>query len=162
MPEYTDDNILMNGPLVKMTVGNWINGQDGILNSLSYTIPQESPWEVNITSIPSGNMVLPHIVEVQMTFTPIGSQTNGVNSISRKSFYVSNIAQAADNESDTPKYITGDILGAVTSSVGPPELTPAAALPSTPLLSTLPSTPPLIGSQADFGAYALENNIRMN
>jgi hypothetical protein len=131
MPDY--DNNLMRGPLVKMTVGNWVNGQDGILNSLSYTVPQESPWEVNITDS-LNQMVLPHIVEVQMTFTPIGSQTNGVNRPSQKYFTISNIAQAADGESDTPKYISGSILGAAISSVGPPEPTSAVgnAIPTKP------------------------------
>lgn len=142
MPEYTDDNILMNGPLVKMTVGNWINGQDGILNSLSYTVPQESPWEVNITTSGNegdiGSMVLPHIVEVQMTFTPIGSQTNGLNALSRKpnvTLYNSHIAQAADAALDTPRYITGSILGGVLSRFGPIDNT-------TIIGSSLPSTPP--------------------
>ena len=47
MPDYNNFQ-LMRGPLVKMTVGNYIYGQDGILNSLSYTIPNDSPWEINI------------------------------------------------------------------------------------------------------------------
>lgn len=126
MPDY--DNNLMRGPLVKMTVGNWVNGQDGILNSLSYTVPQESPWEVNITDS-LDQMVLPHIVEVQMTFTPIGSQTNGVNRPSQKYFTISNIAQAADDEANTPKYITGSISNATTEPV---ESSPASTLPSDP------------------------------
>lgn len=131
MPDY--EGVLMRGPLVKMTVGNWINGQDGILNSLSYTIPQESPWEVNITSIPDNNMVLPHIVEVQMTFTPIGSQTDGVNRLSQKYFTISNIAQAVSDANDVPRYITGSIPSATLKELPSPPPPPSAALPSTPL-----------------------------
>ena len=89
MPDY--NNTLMRGPLVKMTVGNWIDGQTGILNSLSYSIPQDSPWEIALTS--DNNLILPHVVEVSMTFTPIGSQTKGVNKIASKSQTTSNIAQ---------------------------------------------------------------------
>jgi len=109
MPDY--NNNLMRGPLVRMTVGNWIDGQDGIINSLSYNIPQDSPWEIAINEpINSENiLILPHIVEVQMTFTPIGSQTRGVNLISEKSNTTSHIAQNA-NESSTNQYITGSIL----------------------------------------------------
>jgi hypothetical protein len=89
MPDY--NGTLMRGPLVKMTVGNWIDGQAGILNSLSYSIPQDSPWEIALTS--DKNLILPHVVEVSMTFTPIGSQTKGVNKIASKSQTTSNIAQ---------------------------------------------------------------------
>jgi hypothetical protein len=95
MPDYKD-GLLMRGPLVKMTVGNWIDGQDGILNSVSYTIPQDSPWEIALNEpLPGGSkeLILPHIVEVSMTFTPIGSQTKGKNLISQKSKTTSHIAQ---------------------------------------------------------------------
>ena len=95
MPDYKD-GFLMRGPLVKMTVGNWIDGQDGILNNVSYTIPQDSPWEIALNEpLANGSkeLILPHIVEVSMTFTPIGSQTQGKNLISQKSQTTSHIAQ---------------------------------------------------------------------
>jgi hypothetical protein len=95
MPDYKD-GFLMRGPLVKMTVGNWIDGQDGILNNVSYTIPQDSPWEIALNeplADGSKELILPHIVEVSMTFTPIGSQTQGKNLISQKSQTTSHIAQ---------------------------------------------------------------------
>ncbi len=110
MPDYTE-SLLMKGPLVRMTVGNWIDGQDGILNSLNYTVPQDSPWEIAINEPATGEniLILPHIIEVNMTFTPIGSQTKGVNLISKKSYDTSHIAQNA-NEASTNQYITGSIL----------------------------------------------------
>jgi hypothetical protein len=99
MPDYSGTG-LMRGPFVKMTVGNWFNNQDGILNSLSYTIPNDSPWEIAIDEPEQGSakrlLVLPHIVEVSLTFTPIGSQAKGVNKISSKSSTISHIAQNND------------------------------------------------------------------
>ena len=92
MPDYKD-NLLMRGPLVKMTVGNWIDGQDGILNNVSYTIPQDSPWEI---SLGDQQLILPHVVEVSLGFTPIGSQTKGVNLLPSKSQVISHIAQNAN------------------------------------------------------------------
>jgi hypothetical protein len=89
MPDY--NGTLMRGPLVKMTIGNWLDGQAGILNSLSYNVPQDSPWEIALTS--DKNLILPHVVEVSMTFTPIGSQTKDKNKISEKSKTTSHIAQ---------------------------------------------------------------------
>jgi hypothetical protein len=120
MPIYTGN--LMRGPFIKMTVGNWIDGQDGILNNISYTVPQESPWEIGLdNNIYSGSLILPHIVEVQMTFTPIGSQTNGQNQISQRLATVSHIAQNIGNR----QYIGSSIPAVSTSNpTPPPTITP--------------------------------------
>jgi hypothetical protein len=92
MPDY--NGVLMRGPMVKMTVGNWIDGQDGILTSVGYTIPNDSPWEVALNGVNSDKLlVLPHVVEVSLGFTPIGSQTKGINKISEKRLNTSHIAQ---------------------------------------------------------------------
>jgi hypothetical protein len=70
---------------------------------LSYSVPQDSPWEIGLGD---KYLILPHVLEVSMTFTPIGSQTQAVNKISSKSQNTSNIAQnyngAAKGE---PNYI---------------------------------------------------------
>ena len=101
MPDY--NNNLMRGPLVKMTVGNWIDGQPGILNNISYTIPQDSPWEIGLGD---KYLILPHVLEVSMTFTPIGSQTQKVNKVSSKSQNTSNIAQNYNGANNRePNYI---------------------------------------------------------
>jgi hypothetical protein len=101
MPDYY--NNLMRGPLVKMTVGNWIDGQPGILNNVSYTVPQDSPWEIGFGS---NQLILPHVVEVNMTFTPIGSQTQKVNKVPSKSQSTSNIAQNYNGANNgEPNYI---------------------------------------------------------
>jgi hypothetical protein len=104
MPDYKDN--IMRGPLVRMTIGNWIDGQTCVLNSLSYNVPQDSPWEIALSE-PAGDglLILPHIVEVNMSFTPIGSQTRGANLVSQKSNLVSNIAQNINDYQD----ITGSI-----------------------------------------------------
>jgi hypothetical protein len=121
MPDYS--GILMRGPLVKMTVGNWLDGQPGILNSLSYNVPQDSPWEISLGEDIVGvtpragtagilvggvdTLILPHVVEVNMTFTPIGSQTKGVNKISKKDEEISHLAQNIN--ANEIQYITGSI-----------------------------------------------------
>jgi hypothetical protein len=98
----------MRGPVIRMTVGNWLDSQVGILNNVSYNIPQDSPWEIALNEPLSGStdtkqLILPHVVEVQMTFTPIGSQTKGKNELSRKSTVVSHIAQNVNDY----QFITG-------------------------------------------------------
>ena len=94
MPDYTDSSgnpsILMKGPLVRMTVGNYLDAQLGKLDSVSYTIPNDSPWEIALDEPEGGTkqLILPHILEVQISFTPIGAETglstNGNGSVSNK------------------------------------------------------------------------------
>jgi hypothetical protein len=95
MPDYKD-NLLMRGPMTRMTIGNWLDGQDGVITALTYNVPQDSPWEISLgEDVTTGvnTLNLPHIVEVNMTFLPIGSQTKGENKISSKSSTTSHIAQ---------------------------------------------------------------------
>jgi hypothetical protein len=93
MPDY--QNNLMRGPLVRMSVGSWIDSQLGIINSISFKVPQDSPWEIALDKPEGGvnKLILPHIVEVTLGFTPIGSETRGNNLISEKSTTTSHIAQ---------------------------------------------------------------------
>jgi len=93
MPDY--NNKIMRGPLIRMSVGNWIDAQLGILNSIDFKIPQDSPWEINLDGPEGGTqrLVLPHVVEVTMQFTPIGSESKGANRLSQKGLTISNIAQ---------------------------------------------------------------------
>jgi hypothetical protein len=89
MPDY--NGVLMRGPLITMTIGNYVENQLCKLDSLSYTIPNDSPWEIALND--DKTLVLPHIIEIQLSFTPIGSQTNGSNEISERSTETSHIAQ---------------------------------------------------------------------
>ena len=93
MPDYSGN--LMRGPLTKLSIGNWIDTQTGIINNISFKVPQDSPWEINLDGPEGGTsrLILPHIVEVSLTFTPIGSESKGSNRISQKSENISNIAQ---------------------------------------------------------------------
>ena len=109
MPDYS--NNLMRGPLVRMTIGNYIDGQLCKLDSVSYTIPQDSPWEIAINDT---ELILPHIIEVQLSFTPIGSQTQTNNFTPQKSDTISNIAQNYNGKSaDT----AGNYIDPTTSSI---------------------------------------------
>jgi hypothetical protein len=122
MPDYKN-NLLMRGPIMRMTIGNWLDGQDGILNSLSYTVPQDSPWEISLgEDVSSGakTLNLPHIIEVNMTFTPIGSQTVGKNKVSSKSSQISHIAQNANEPNNQFIDINGDLGDTITPVGGTP------------------------------------------
>ena len=73
-PDYTGAGF-MRGNLIRLTLGGYLYEQPGFISSLTYDIPQESPWEIAIDAEGGGDgsvKELPHMIKVsQMTFTPI-------------------------------------------------------------------------------------------
>jgi hypothetical protein len=77
-PEYLDTvtSGYMAGNIAYITLGGYINDQPGIITSLTYDIPEESPWEIAIdekgekASLMDVRQV-PHIMRVTLQFTPI-------------------------------------------------------------------------------------------
>jgi hypothetical protein len=47
MPDYSGN--VMRGPFMKLTIGNYLYRQPGIIKTLTYTIDNKSPWEIAIT-----------------------------------------------------------------------------------------------------------------
>jgi hypothetical protein len=94
MPDYGAGNV-MRGSLHRMTIGNYFDAQLGILTSLSYTIPNDSPWEIALDEPEGGirQLILPHILEVSLGFTPIGAETRRINKIESKDESTTFIAQ---------------------------------------------------------------------
>jgi len=77
-PDYSP-NGYMRGNLAILTVGGYLFEQPGIINSINYSVPTESPWEIGINDL-KGNAFnsdhtvkeLPHIIKVTgFSFTPI-------------------------------------------------------------------------------------------
>jgi len=112
MPDY--ENNLMRGPLVRMTIGNYIDGQLAKLDSLSYKVSKDSPWEIAMNDT---ELILPHIIDVSLGFTPIGSQTRNTNKISSKDSIngTSHIAQNWNGASDN----AGEYINPASSSIYP-------------------------------------------
>jgi hypothetical protein len=74
----------MRGNLAVITVGGYLFDQPGIINSINYSVPQESPWEIGINDEEDNPKLgteygydtkvkeLPHIIKVTgFSFTPI-------------------------------------------------------------------------------------------
>jgi hypothetical protein len=133
MPDYNKD-IVMRGPMMRMTIGNYIDGQLCVLNSLSYKITKDTPWEIAIDKPEGGSskdmLILPHVIEVSLGFTPIGSLTKGKDELSQKSRCISNIAQ--NWNSDKVQYVDQNC----DTCIPPPEPDP---LPQ-PVPTTIPKT----------------------
>jgi len=75
-PNYSPQGY-MRGNLAQLTIGGYLYEQPGIITSLTYDVPEESPWEIGINA--DGNLSgdgtvkeLPHIIRVSnFTFIPI-------------------------------------------------------------------------------------------
>ena len=73
-PEYSDGGRIMT-PYIRLTVGSYLNRVPGVLKSIGIKWQQDYPWEIAIDS-PEGGMdshmlVLPHILDVNVSFQPI-------------------------------------------------------------------------------------------
>ena len=76
-PDYSKGGF-MRGNLIRLTVGGYLYNQLGILKSISYTIPNESTWEIGIDDAggsDSSVKELAHMIEVTgFDFIPIESK----------------------------------------------------------------------------------------
>jgi hypothetical protein len=78
-PEYLDSltSGYMAGNIAYITLGEYIYDQPGIINSLTFDIPEESPWEIGIDDTGERLAVadvrqVPHMIKVTgFNFTPI-------------------------------------------------------------------------------------------
>ncbi len=84
-PDYSDIGYI-GGNLISLTIGGWCYEQVGVMNGLTLSVPEESPWEIsipdndNITFSADGSQILtdPSVKELPMivkvtgfTFNPI-------------------------------------------------------------------------------------------
>ena len=71
MPDYS--NNVMRSPYMKLTLGDYMFRQPGIIKNMTYTIGNDSPWEIALDEPESGSSLyeLPHVMTIQMTFAPI-------------------------------------------------------------------------------------------
>lgn len=73
MPDY--NGTVMRAPYMKLTIGDYMFRQPGIIKSLTYTIDNKAPWEIAIDDpeVAGGSNLyeLPQVMNVQMTFAPI-------------------------------------------------------------------------------------------
>ena len=72
-PSYSS-NGYMRGNIAKLTVGDYLIEQPGVITSLNVSIPDDSPWEINLglDGEPMEDMrQLPHRLDIQLRFIPI-------------------------------------------------------------------------------------------
>ena len=72
-PTYGNNGRFMRGSLAKVTVGDYIYEQPGIIESVQYTWQKDYPWEISFQNPEGGDnlQVLPHVLEVSLSFKVI-------------------------------------------------------------------------------------------
>lgn len=110
-PDYSQAGF-MRGNIVRLTVGGYLYEQPGFITSLTYTVPQESNWEVAIgTDGDSDSSVkeLPHVIKVSgFQFTPIHTfvpqKGDNPNNPNQRYIALSNVVGSRGNYAD--EYLT--------------------------------------------------------
>ena len=98
----------MAGNISQITLGGYLYEQPGIIESVNFDIPEESPWEIGIPNkevkgksfYDSTVKELPHIINVSMKFTPIHRFRPSINRMTPGN----NGGSEEDNVIDNNKY----------------------------------------------------------
>jgi hypothetical protein len=109
-PDYSKFGF-MKGNLHKMTIGGYLFNQVGIIKSLTYDIPEETPWEIGINNeqeVGDDTSVkeLPHMIKVtNLSFIPIQHFLPRVANPSNqsKTRYIALAASTDDNDTNYTK-----------------------------------------------------------
>ena len=83
-PSYSPNGFIR-GNLSRITLGDWLHEQPGFISSVDLSIPEDSPWEINVN--PDGAVdptvkQVPHMVNVKIKFTPIHRFRPEINKLS--------------------------------------------------------------------------------
>lgn len=74
-PDYSGEGGYMKGNITKLTIGSYFYRIPGFITSLTYTVPEDSSWEIAFDSPEQGTeidqMEVPRHFNVSLNFTPI-------------------------------------------------------------------------------------------
>jgi hypothetical protein len=105
-PDYSNSGF-MKGNLHKLTIGGYLFDQVGIIKSITYDIPEETPWEIGINEVGGEDTSvkeLPHMIKVtNLSFIPIQHFLPRVAKTNNQS-NTRYIALAADTSDDKTNY----------------------------------------------------------
>jgi len=101
-PDYSPFGY-MRGNLITLTIGGYLYEQPGIMTGITYTVPEESPWEIKIGTegVPDESVQeIPHMIKVTgFSFKPI---QNFVPSLQKNIFGTENEALQAIVDGTVP------------------------------------------------------------
>tara|TARA_R110001592_G_scaffold145829_1_gene369549 strand:+ start:1317 stop:3734 length:2418 start_codon:yes stop_codon:yes gene_type:complete len=113
-PDYTNSGF-MRGNLIRLTMGGYLYEQPGFISTLTYDVPQESPWEIAINAEGGGDgsvKELPHMIKVTLQFTPIHNflpqKPNVANNPNERYIALANAFNSRGNYADEYAFQTAD------------------------------------------------------
>jgi hypothetical protein len=62
----------MIAPLIRLTIGDWLYRCPGYFKTMTTTIDNTYPWEINLEKDNEKTAQLPHVVQISLSFTVIG------------------------------------------------------------------------------------------
>lgn len=134
-PSYSPNGFIR-GNLSRITLGNWLWEQPGFISSVDLSIPEESPWEVNLPLDGSTDEFVkqvPHMVQVKIKFTPIHRfrpEITKLGSLPNPETFSENNLIYQDPEYGPQRYVAlqdQDTNGYDTKPIPTPQTTPGAA-----------------------------------
>jgi hypothetical protein len=113
-PDYSNSGF-MKGNLHKLTIGGYLFDQVGIIKSITYDIPEETPWEIGINNQPevgydTSVKELPHMIKVtNLSFIPIQHFLPRVADLrenQKTTRYIALATNTSDDDTNYTKYKT--------------------------------------------------------
>lgn len=142
-PTYASNGEFMKGTLCAITLGDYITRQDGFISSINLSWNTDYPWEIDLDK--ENYPILPHLLDVSISFTPIHKFNVKSNIIPGEENYI-----GGDNDFIIrPKNLQA--VDTTTQGLTPlPTPLPTANIPNIPTPNT-PLTPSVEVGQGAFG-----------
>ena len=72
MPDFTSNSARPSGPFMRISIGSLFRNTPGFISSLSYTVPDDTTWDIADDVDNNDAKQLPMVVDVAMSFTIVG------------------------------------------------------------------------------------------
>ena len=99
-PDYS--NGYMKGNLMRLTIGDYLYIVPGFITNLTYTIPEDAPWEIALNSPEDGDdsgvMETPKLFEVNVSFIPIHDFVPQIGATRDTAFITNPTGKGAKNQ----------------------------------------------------------------
>jgi hypothetical protein len=92
-------------PFIKFTLGNMFKNKEAFIESLTYTIDDNTPWEVGLNGSSVKDFKLPTIINVDISLTLV--ETIG-STYEQRLYGYGNAISSEENKSDTLKNLNPD------------------------------------------------------
>lgn len=141
---WSGGSLKATAPFIKMTVGDMYKDKQGFIESMTFTTPDNAPWEIGLNGGITDKYKAPQVIEVELTFKFLLS----VSKVSIDSLYDFGGCKVQPQQSNTTTNTTTNVTTTnttvppvATNTTQPPQQTTTPPPPQTiPTINTVPST----------------------